>query len=246
MDVLGQEGYRIRSDWGRRGARAAAERGDLVVICDVLSFSTAVAAAVSRGAVIHPCASREEADQAHRAHGAEIAVARASVPAEGRFSLSPVACDRAESGTVIALPSPNGATCCRVAADAPRVLLGALVNAAAVGAAVRHWLDEDESRAVTVIACGERYREDGAIRFAMEDLLGAGAVLSHLHGSASPEAHAARAAFLGLRGSLHPTLEESASGRELREGGFAEDVRFAARLDALAAVPELREDGGLR
>ena len=144
----------------------------------------------------------------------------------------------------IALPSPNGAACCRAAAGAPRVLLGALVNAGAVAARAREWLESD--RALTVIACGERYREDGAIRFALEDLLGAGAILSQIHGPASPEAHAARAAFLGLRGALHPTLEESASGRELREGGFAEDVSFAARLDSLDCVPTLGEDGALR
>lgn len=44
-----QSPYECRMEWGRRGAREAAERGDIVIIVDVLSFSSTVISAVSRG-----------------------------------------------------------------------------------------------------------------------------------------------------------------------------------------------------
>jgi phosphosulfolactate phosphohydrolase-like enzyme len=46
---------------------------------------------------------------------------------------------------------------------------------------------------VTVIACGERWNipsEDGELRMALEDYLGAGAILSYLPYEKSPEARA--------------------------------------------------------
>src|SRR5689334_9619168 len=54
-DVFAQSPYRCRLDWGRHGARAAAERQDILVIVDTLSFSTAVVTAVQRGGLVYPC-----------------------------------------------------------------------------------------------------------------------------------------------------------------------------------------------
>jgi 2-phosphosulfolactate phosphatase len=50
----------------------------------------------------------------------------------------------------------------------------------------------------------------------------------------APEAEAAALAFRSCR-----PLEECQSGRELVEGGFAEDVRLAAEVDVTAVVPVL-------
>jgi hypothetical protein len=46
---------RIQLAWGRRGAQAAAERGDILVVIDTLRFSTAAATAVHHSALISPC-----------------------------------------------------------------------------------------------------------------------------------------------------------------------------------------------
>src|SRR5262245_64516514 len=59
-EVFAQSPYRCRLDWGRHGARAAAERQDILVIVDTLSFSTAVVMAVQRGGLVYPCAEDEQ------------------------------------------------------------------------------------------------------------------------------------------------------------------------------------------
>jgi 2-phosphosulfolactate phosphatase len=90
-----------------------------------------------------------------------------------------------------------------------------------------------------VIAAGERWPND-ALRPALEDLLGAGAVLSALEPDRpSPEARAAIATFRALERDLAATLRECASGRELVARGYPDDPRLAAELDASEAAPRL-------
>jgi len=234
-----QHPYRCRLDWGARGAHDAAERGDVVVIVDTLRFSTAVATAVSRGAFVHPCAYDDDADALARRVGAEIAAG----PSEDgpRYSLSPGSLAGLEAGTQLVLPSLNGGLCSIEARGAARVFAGALVNAGAVAAVVGRVLAVDPALSVTVIACGERWggAADGELCVAVEDYLGAGAILSKLSHDKSPEAQVCEAAFAGSRERLLDLLLESGSGRELRSEGLEGDVRFAARLDVFDEVPAL-------
>src|SRR5690242_21884893 len=83
-----QHPYRCRLDWGRHGVRQAAERGDILVIVDVLSFSTATITAVHYGGSIYPCSLEEDAATLAQHIGGEAAVSRYDVPQRGRFSLS--------------------------------------------------------------------------------------------------------------------------------------------------------------
>jgi 2-phosphosulfolactate phosphatase len=238
--------YRCRLDWGWSGVRQAAARGDIVVIVDTLSFSTTAVTAVQHGGIIYPCASQEQAARVAQQVGGELAVMRKEVPARGRFSLSPTTYLTLERGCKIAIASPNGATCCGYGAQAPYLLVGTLINARAVATALSQLLEREPNLNATVIACGERRRtptEDGSLRFAIEDYLGAGAILSYLnHDMAAPEANVCRGAFLQASDNIEALLWDCASGRELRAIGFAEDVRHAARLNVYETVPILQQD----
>jgi 2-phosphosulfolactate phosphatase len=239
-----QHPYRCRLDWGRRGVRQAAERGDILVIVDTLSFSTAVVTAVHYGGLIYPCSPEEDAEALAQQIGGEAAVFRRDVPERGRFSLSPATYLHLEVGTRVVLASPNGATCSRYAGQVPSLLVGALVNAKAVAAAVSLLLKQG-NLSVTVIACGERWKilsEDGEMRIAVEDYLGAGAILSYLEHEKSPEARVCEGAFVQVRDDLDTILWECASGRELREMGFGVDVQHAARLNAYQTAPHMRDN----
>jgi len=48
-DVFGQAQYQVRFDWGIRGADAVAGEADVIVVVDVLSFSTTVDLATTLG-----------------------------------------------------------------------------------------------------------------------------------------------------------------------------------------------------
>jgi len=73
---------------------------------------------------------------------------------------------------------------------------------------------------IAVVAAGAT-QEDGSLRFAVEDLLGAGAVIDALAelgiDHQSPEAAAAAAAYTGLRRATTHLINASVSARELRD-----------------------------
>lgn len=224
-----QASYQVRLDWGLSGLAAITPDNPTLIVVDVLSFSTAVSVALSRGASVLPYPwTDERAAEYARRHAALVAGPRAN----SEYSLSPASLLRLPSGSRIVLPSPNGSTIC-FGASCARVLTGCLRNRASVVE-----LAQSFERPIAVIAAGERWA-DGSLRPALEDLLGAGAIISALSGARSPEAHAAAAAFES-HGDLSGTLLRCASGVELAERGFTDDVLMAAQLDvdARAALLE--------
>ncbi len=233
--------HRCRIDWGRRGARRAAERGDIIVIVDVLSFSSLVATALHNGISIFPCTEKDDINVLARQIGGEAAVRRQEVPEKGRFSLSPLTYSPTVAGANVAVASPNGATCSRYAGQASYIFCGGLLNAEAVAGEVSKIMN-DSDLAVTVIACGEREKEpggDGPIRFAVEDFLGAGAIISGIPFEKSPDAMVCEAAFLKSRDNFSGIIWDCPSGVELRDCGFEEDVKHCARLNIYDSVPVL-------
>jgi 2-phosphosulfolactate phosphatase len=247
---------RVELDWGPTGGERAARLADVTVVVDVLSFTTCVSMAVDRGIAVHPYRWRDEtARQYAERVGAVLAVAR-GVP--GGVSLSPGSIAAVRGVERIVLPSPNGSTVAHlVAATGSTVVAGALRNRRAVA----RWVAEQAHppAAVAVVAAGERW-PDGSLRPAVEDLWGAGAVVAALAewgiDDLSPEASAAAAAFREVEDApdLAAALAACASGRELADRGYADDVRLAARLDVSDAVPVLdaslgsfsRSSSGLR
>jgi 2-phosphosulfolactate phosphatase len=226
-----QEGYGVRFDWG---GVAAARAAGILVIVDVLSFTTAVSVAVERGIAVYPAACADE--QLARDVSAALAVGRHEVSDEQPWSLSPAALRAAPAPQALVLPSPNGSAI--AAALEGEVVAACLRNARAVAEHVRG------RRPVTVIAAGERW-PDASLRPALEDLLGAGAVLSALAaGDESPEAAAARLAFEATP-SAADAVRACASGVELAGDGFAADVEVAVEIDASDVVP-VRADGAFR
>lgn len=229
MGIFDQREWPIRFDWGPQGAAVLAPISDVVVVVDVLRFTTTVTTAVERGATVFPFRFKDITvfDFANRV-GAEVAGMEGS-----SHSLSPLSVQSVGQQTRLVLPSPNGSEVSLGAAGlCGNVLAGCLRNAQAVAEAASSVGDS-----IAVIASGERWKSDGTLRPCVEDLLGAGAILTHLRGASSPEAGAAAAAFAAASSDLETALLLSASGRELQERGRAEDVGFAAELDASNAVP---------
>lgn len=111
-------------------------------------------------------------------------------------------------------------------------MAGCLRNCQAVAEFAQKYGDQ-----IAVIPAGERWKEDGSLRPAFEDLIGAGAILSYLHGSLSPEAEVAVATFQAFQQDLLGYLKKCSSGKELIEKGFELDVELSAAYNISDCVP---------
>jgi 2-phosphosulfolactate phosphatase len=244
-----QQGYRVRFERGERGAVALAERRSpavaVMIVVDVLTFSTAVDVATARGAKIFPSHFRASAEsgQLAKLYDALLAVPRPQRSDASPYTLSPATLDALPDGARLVLPSPNGARCVRAAYERqiPTIIVGCLRNASAVAAFAAARAGD---RAIAVVAAGERWA-DGTLRPALEDDLGAGAILAALgrDATASPEACYITRAFHSGRESVAADIRASISGRELIESGYADDVERALQTDTSTNVPVLSTDG---
>ncbi|MFD1888234.1 2-phosphosulfolactate phosphatase [Paenibacillus wenxiniae] len=242
-----QTPFDIKLEWGQRGARAAAERGDIVIIVDVLSFSSTVVTAVQYGAHIYPYPPpiNEQAKAYAQSIDAEIVWGRAESLKYGGHSLSPITFTAADKNKRFVMCSLNGAACTWIAADAQALLIGCTLNATAVAEAANR-LRVTSGCAITVVPCGEKWPDamenENTLRPSIEDALGAGMILSRLKGSISPEAEVCKGAYQYVKDSVQQLIWDSASGRELRERGHEQDVIHCSQLNQMNIVPVLRDN----
>ncbi|MGC4894474.1 2-phosphosulfolactate phosphatase [Micromonospora sp. DT31] len=243
MTVFTQPGAGARFDWGLTGAAELGRVCAALVVVDVLSFTTTVEVAVSRGMRVHPFPWGEQADEYARRIGAVAAVGRRQMTPERPWSLSPAALRTAPVVADLVLPSPNGSAISAAASTTGvPVVAACLRNAAAVGRWLRAQGYGTNDAPVGVVAAGERW-PDGSLRPCVEDQLGAARVLDVLAeapGGLSVEA-AMVLAGLASTPDVAAAVRGCVSGRELAEGGFAEDVAVATEVDVSAVVPVLRQ-----
>ena len=147
------------------------------------------------------------------------------------------------------LPSPDGdALSAKLAATLARpdlvALAGSLRNRTAVARCILELQEQRGERLMVAIIAAGHDAADGS-RFAIEDQLGAGAVVDALVAlgidHTSPEAAVACAAFEGLRHAATHLIGASGRAVELVEQGRRPEVRFATEIDASTDVPVLRD-----
>lgn len=245
-----QGSSRVRLEWGPTGAVAVAGGADIVVVVDVLSFTTTLSIAARRGTRVLPFPWKDERAAAYaEANGATLAVGRfeALHLEDPPPSLSPAQLLTSRYVDRLVLPSPNGSTICAAVRDAGT---GATVVGASLRnrGAVARWLLPRlaEGATLALVSSGERWPDD-TLRPAVEDLWGAGAVLDLVlpdaEASVSAEARVAVAAWRAVAERVTDALRTCASGRELVDAGFGADVTAAAEVDADDVVPVLTDDG---
>lgn len=239
FEVWGQRSYSVRFDWGPSGAARIAAPGAILVVVDVLSFTTAVGVAIERGITVYSAPWRDvRADELATRENAVLAVGRTQATDAHPWSLSPAGIRSAPFTPRLVLPSPNGSSIA-AAAESVTVVAASLRNAGLVGRWLRAAAAESR-QPIAVIAAGERW-PDGSLRPSLEDALGAGAVISAMmaeacHVALSPEAASVRALYEATP-SPAAAVRACASGEELAHAGFAEDVEIAVEIGAGTAVP---------
>lgn len=254
MTVYEQDGYDVRLEWGLDGVAALGAGCAVLVVIDVLVFTTSVDIALGRGGRVLPLAWHDErAKEAARVAGATLTPSGltgiegdhpagiVADPGAKNWSLRPSSLVRLPAGEFLGISSPNGATLSAAAAKTgATVFAGCLRNASAVAEAA---MAAAAGRPIGVLPAGERWRDtpDKRLRPSIEDWLGAGAIAAALTGTRSPEADLAAASFLAVRDRIGQVLTDSVGGRELIAAGLPDDVTLASDVDVSTAVPTLRD-----
>ncbi|GGV06301.1 hypothetical protein GCM10010275_52810 [Streptomyces litmocidini] len=219
-------------------ARTLAPAAACAVVVDVLSFTASVGVAVEGGTAVPPY--RRRAAAYARETDAVLAVGRSEATGAHPWTLPPAALRAAPRPPRPVLPSPNGSTIAAEAASGGAVVVASLRNRSAVARRLTDRGYGTGDRPLAVVAAGERW-PDGSLRPALEDLLGAGAVLSALggpHTRMNPEATAAATPWAAAEDPV-AALHGCGPGRELYEYGFPQDVAVTAEIDSSTAVPVL-------
>ncbi|MEO1290940.1 MAG: 2-phosphosulfolactate phosphatase [Chloroflexota bacterium] len=235
MQANQQNQFDIRCEWGERGIDALREGSDVIVIVDVLSFSTCVSIATHNGAIVYPFYSKTQSAENY-AHNQHALLATKNRNATG-YTLSPKSLMTIPDKTKIVLPSPNGSTLSTMTDNIP-TFAGCLRNARAIA---NH--ASQIGKRVSVIPAGERWFSiDFSLRPSLEDYIGAGAIIHYLSGKKSIEAQVAENTFIHFKDNLHDCFQQIGSGIELIEKGFAEDVYLASQLNVSDVAPRLTDD----
>jgi 2-phosphosulfolactate phosphatase len=237
---------------GREGARRAAAAGQVTIVVDALRASTTTASLLHYG--VQRLIVVEQVDEAlaeaRLYPGALLAGERECVRIEG-FDLgnSPLQAPLSPTPETVIFTSSNMSRCCVGAAQAPAVLLGTLVTLTAT-ANLALELAQQLGRDVQLVPAGAVVDEFKLVR---EDYIASGALiealLRHSKGTAQIHGDAANMALDSYQGALATGLttafEQTDNGRALAALGFAEDVRFASRVDVFAVVPRVIETHAL-
>jgi 2-phosphosulfolactate phosphatase len=214
--------------------------GAVSVVIDTVRATTTIAAALAAGAravvpVLSVSAALSWAADL-RAGGEHVVLGgeRGGVIPEG-FDLGNSPADYTAErvgGKTVVFSTTNGTATLLHAQRARRVVVGALVNRAAVAEAVAH-----EPGLVRVVCAGTRDE------VSLDDCLAAGAIVERLiesgRGLVSDDSGLmCLAAWRAYSGRAEAGLRESRGGRNLVRVGLEADLAWCARVDALGVVPE--------
>ena len=218
--------------------------GHTSVVIDILRASTTIVTALVAGAEkIIPCLEIEEARQlAKQRPGSLLGGERGGKPLPGfDFGNSPAEYSAEKvQGRTIVFTTTNGTKAMTRCMGSGRILIGAIVNRAAL---CREVASDDR---VDILCAGT----NGA--FTLDDALGAGAIVERLSLESddwrlNDEAEICRSLWLhevwfggaSDHGKVVSALKKSSGGKNLIGIGMESDLPLAAELDRFERVPEL-------
>jgi 2-phosphosulfolactate phosphatase len=233
---------RVSLELVAKSAGMAVERGDVVVVVDVLRCTSSIITALMHGAKsVQPVRTVKEARKIYKDNPNYIlAGERKGLKPKG-FTLgnSPRAFTKnLVKGKDIVITTTSGTLALSNVMESRWVLIGALLNAKYVAEAA-FMLSEKEDVGISLVLSGSRGR------FSLEDFIGAGAIIDGFPKMRMKRADAAYAAFLAFnnaKDSLTATLQEGFNGKNLQHLGLGKDVVFCSQLNRYQIVPHLKDN----
>ncbi|MCW4020289.1 MAG: 2-phosphosulfolactate phosphatase [Candidatus Bathyarchaeota archaeon] len=228
---------KVNLEFAARDAVKAVRRRDLIVIIDVLRFSSSVLNAFANGAnEVIPTKTLREAYDLHREHPECLLAGerRGVKPRRFDFGNSPLEFTREKvCGKTLVFTTTSGTAALTNSRQAEWVLVGALLNASLVGVKAAE-IAEKEETGVSLVLSGRKGR------FSFEDFLCGGAIAEALHEKSavlSDAAFAALMAFKQFKENLCERIMMGEHAKHLTGLGFKGDVEFSCQLDLFKIVP---------
>ncbi len=232
------------------GQRFAAKTSVCVVV-DVLRASSSIVTLLERGC--EAVVAAKDTTEARKLHeklpGYLLCGEEDGLPPQGfDYGNSPVEFSRLElAGKSAVLATSNGTrVLAALAAEAPAVLVGCLLNRTAVARAALRIAGE-RGLDITVV-CSAAY---GGSVFVLEDALGAGAIAEAALAAdaslvAGDAARFTRDAFVVSRPRIGEAVRSAYHAQELVDAGLGDDVAYCGGLDTSSMAPLLeRGEGGV-
>ena len=232
-----QEKVLVSLDICAKDAEKAVNRGDILVVIDVLRCCSTIVTALMNGAKeVIPTTTIREAQALHKKHPEFLLAGERKGRRPKGFDLgnSPL---EFSSNIVkekhVILTTTNGTRAICLSKKARWALIGAFFNAEAV-AKTAFKIAEKERIGISFVLSGTRGR------FSLEDFLCAGAILENLSADkieCSDAALVASLTFQQSRGQLTEAVQRGSHARYLKDIGHEEDVKLCCQLNAYSVVP---------
>lgn len=198
---------------------------DVAIMVDVLRASTTITVALDNFNEVIAVKSKNNAIKLAKTHNATLAGERDGATIAGfDTGNSPVEIKNF-SGNTLVLTTSNGTRI--LEGMKAKSLVGSFVNAKAVANIASKIADDH----IEIVMAGVRGR------FAIEDFLGAGEIISNLKNFELDEM--AQAAYLASRDNemVSEAVKNSLSARGLKKLGFIDDIDFCIKKDIYNVVP---------
>jgi len=202
---------------------------DVAIMVDALRASTTITIALEKIPYIIPTLEIEEALAMVGEHQAFLAGERGGATIEGFDAGNSPLEIRKLSGKTLIITTSNGTRILQGIRG--QALIGSFINAQAVAEkAIEMAVDHIE-----VVMAGVKGK------FAIEDFLGAGEIISHLQDQELDEM--AQTACLAIQNPklVDQYVKNSRSAQRLRELGFKKDVDFCLQRDISQIVPQFKD-----
>jgi 2-phosphosulfolactate phosphatase len=202
---------------------------DLSIMVDVLRASTTITMALDHFQEVIPVVEHMEALNIAREKEALIAGERRGVTLEGfDAGNSPIEIQKLIGKTLV-ITTSNGTRI--MEGMNSKVLVGCFTNARAVAMAARKLASEE----IEVVMAGVEGR------FAIEDFLGAGEIISNLQNLDLSEYAQAAVMAVQDKSLVRDVVLKSRSAKRLSEIGFKKDVEFCLRTNISTNVPQFQD-----
>jgi len=231
----------VSLEFSAKDAVKAVQRGDAVIVIDVLRCCSTIITALAKGAEgVIPTKTVNEARRLHKKHpGHILAGERGGIKPRG-FDLgnSPLEFSpQAIGGKRIIFTTTSGTKAIVLSQKTEWVLIGALLNAEATAEAALKIVEKEKS-GISLVLSGREGKH-----FSLEDFLCAGLIVEKLPTDRVELSDAALGSWLAFqqsRRSLHETIQDGHHARYLKSIGFEEDTRFCSRVNIFDIVPIYR------